>query len=364
MKNDTRHKESTVANTAAPPRRKRSARFIEIAQLAGVSPSTVNRVLNERGSVSDAARKRVVAAARELAVPRLLPETHHGLIHVDVLLPDSQAPFFNRLNQALQRAMQMLDRRVVVHRMALSAADDDMITTAIAQSRRRRAALIITTHDTAPVRDALRSVIARGEQVVTMVTDIPDTGRLHYAGVDNLCAGRTAGYYIGRLARHPGRVLLLCGRMDYRAHVDRIGGCRAQIDEAFTHLTCEHEPIETQDEDDLCYYAVAKALEQGGLSAIYNSGYGSAGVEAALRKFGAAKEVVWVGHEMLDLHRDYIKAGSMDIAIDQDPDGQVIAALQHVLHACGIVDTAPRPEPVEFRVFCSANVRHSPYLNE
>jgi LacI family transcriptional regulator len=350
-----------VANPAVTRRRKRSARFIEIAQLAGVSASTVDRVLNERGSVSDAARKRVVTAARELAVPRVLPETRHGLIHVDVLLPDSQAPFFKRLNQALQRAMQMLDRRVVVHRMALSAADDDAITTAIAQPRRRRAALIITTHDTAPVREALKSSIARGEQVVTMVTDIPDTGRLHYAGIDNLCAGRTAGYYIGRLARDPGRVLLLCGRMDYRAHADRIGGCRAQIDETFVHLTCDHE---TQDEDDRCYYAVVNALEQGGLSAIYNSGYGSVGVEAALRKFGAANEVVWVGHEMLDLHRDYIEAGSMDIAIDQDPDGQVIAALQHALHACGIVDTAPRAEPVEFRVFCSTNVRHSPYLIE
>ena len=353
-----------MADGAATARRKRTARFIEIAQLAGVSASTVDRVLNERGSVSDAARKRVVAAARELAVPRVLPEIRHGLIHVDVLLPDSQAPFFNRLNQALQRAMQMLDRRVVVHRVMVSAVDDDVITAAIAESRRRRAALIITTHDTAPVRDALRSAIARGEQVVTMVTDIPETGRLHYAGIDNLCAGRTAGYYIGRLARRPGRVLLLCARMDYRAHVDRMGGCRAQIEEGFTHLTCEQEPVETQDEDDRCYRAVNKALGKGNVSAIYNSGYGSAGVEAALHRFGMANEVVWVGHEMLDLHRDYIMAGSMDIAIDQDPDGQVIAALQHGLHACGIVDTAPRAEPVEFRVFCSANVRHSPYLSD
>ena len=95
---------------------------------------------------------------------------------------------------------------------------------------------------------------------------------------------------------------------------------------------------------------------------IYNSGYGSAGVEAALRKFDAAGRVVWVSHEMLDRHRQYIKDGTMDVAIDQDPDGQVISALQHVLHACGVVEDAPPAGPVEFRIFCPANVRRTPYL--
>jgi LacI family transcriptional regulator len=65
---------------------------------------------------------------------------------------------------------------------------------------------------------------------------------------------------------------------------------------------------------------------------------------------------------MLDQHRAYIDAGVMDIVIDQDPDGQVISALQHVLHACGVVAGVPHDEPVEFRLFCSANVRASGYL--
>ena len=47
-------------------RRKRSPRFVEIAAEAGVSPSTVDRVLNERGSASEKARRRVIAAAHKL----------------------------------------------------------------------------------------------------------------------------------------------------------------------------------------------------------------------------------------------------------------------------------------------------------
>ena len=73
-------------------RRKRSARFIEIAVEAGVSPSTVDRVLNERGSASEKARHKVIAAAQSLGVPRILPSARHELIHIDVMLPDNRTP--------------------------------------------------------------------------------------------------------------------------------------------------------------------------------------------------------------------------------------------------------------------------------
>lgn len=348
----------------ASPRRKRTPRFVEIAEAAGVSPATVDRVLNERGSVSAEMRARVVAAARQLGVPRVLPDTRHGLVHIDVLLPSNDTPFFRRMRQALQRSMQMLDRRIVLHRQILPEDDDDVITRAILDPPYARAGLIITTHDTANVRDALRTVTTRGESVVTMVTDIPEIGRVHYAGIDNACAGRTAGFFVGRLATRPGRVLLLGSRKDYRAHLERVAGCRSQLSESFPTLICEEEGVETLDDSDRCHRAVTRALKREDLVGIYNSGYGSAGIEAALRAAGAAGKVVWVGHEMLDHHRQYIEQGTMDIAIDQDPDGQIVSALQHVLNACGVVDAPAPPGPVEFRIFCSANVRRSPYLVE
>jgi LacI family transcriptional regulator len=350
-----------MTNTASP-RRKRTARFVEIAEAAGVSPATVDRVLNERGSVSAAMRARVVAAARQLGVPRVLPETHHGLVHIDVLLPQNDSPFFQRLTLSLERSMQILDRRIVLHRQFLPEADDDVITRAILRPDYKRAGLIVTTHDTAPVRDALHSVIARGESVVTMVTDIAGIERTHYAGIDNRLAGRTAGYFVGRLATRPGRVLLICSRKDYHAHNERISGCREQLAESFPHLVSDDDVVEMFDDDDQCHRAVLKSLKRGDVAAIYNSGYASAGIEAALRKVGATGKVVWAGHEMLDLHRQYIEQGTMDIAIDQDPDGQVISALEHVLNACGVLETPAPPGPVEFRIFCSANVRRNPYL--
>ncbi len=351
-----------MTEPAAPRWRKRTARFVEIAELAGVSTATVDRVLNERGSVAARTRERVVAAARQLALPRQLPQTQHGLIHIDVLLPQSELPFFSRLREALHRATQMLDKRIVVHRLPIAGADEARLPQTIDAPRYRRAALIVTANDTPAMRAALAAAIARGETVVTMVTDIGGIERHHYAGIDNLRSGRTAAYFIARLARRPGRVLLLPARLDYRAHVERIEGCRLELAAHAPQLSCETEMTETRDDDDRCYRAVTAALRRGGLAGIYNTGYGAKGIEAALRNAGCAGEVVWVGHEMLDEHRQCIERGIMDLAIDQDPDGQVLSALQHVLHACGVIDEIPQGEPVEFRLFCSANVRQAPYL--
>lgn len=115
------------------PRKKKSARFADIAASAQVSIATVNRVLNDRGSVSLATREKVIRAAKQLAVPRLMPDVHCGLTRFDVVLARSQTPFFQRINRALQRLMQLLDRRIVVHRHEFSPEEDALTAACIRQ---------------------------------------------------------------------------------------------------------------------------------------------------------------------------------------------------------------------------------------
>lgn len=55
-----------MTRESGPRWRKRTARFDEIAALAGVSTTTVDRVLNERGSVSAHARERVAVSYTHL----------------------------------------------------------------------------------------------------------------------------------------------------------------------------------------------------------------------------------------------------------------------------------------------------------
>ncbi|MFT3847654.1 MAG: LacI family DNA-binding transcriptional regulator [Propionivibrio sp.] len=345
-------------------RRKKTPRFLEISQLAGVSPSTVDRVLNERGSVSASAREKVVGAAKQLGVPRVLPQTRHGLIHIDVLLPANHTPFFRRMNLALQRSIGMLDKRVVVHRAFLPEHKNDVIADAILRPPYKRQGLILAAPDTEPVRQALRTIIEHGEAAVAVVTNILEVPALKYAGIDNHRAGRAAGYFIGRFTQRHGRVLILSSRTDYQGHVDRTAGCRETLAQYAPRLYCDTRTVETYDDPDRCYLAVSSALKSGEpIAGIYNSGAGSPGIEAALKKHGADERICWITHEMSDDHREYIRAGLLDMVVDQDPDGQIMTALQHLLHAAQVSESAEPPNaPTEFRLYFAENIRETPYL--
>ena len=66
---------------------------------------------------------------------------------------------------------------------------------------------------------------------------------------------------------------------------------------------------------------------------------------------------------MSDDHREYIRNGLLDMVVDQDPDGQIMTALQHLLHAAEVSDSpAPPNVPTEFRLYFAENIRETPYL--
>jgi LacI family transcriptional regulator len=344
-------------------RRKRSPRFVEIAAEAGVSPSTVDRVLNERGSASEKARRRVIAAAQKLGVPRILPSAAHGLVHIDVLLPDNRTPFFTRLRSALARACWILDKRVVVHRGIVHENDEASLIRAIAKPTYRRRGLIVAAPDTQGVRHAFRDVLDRGEAVVTVVSNVADVPGVAYFGMDNYRAGRTAGSIIGRFARRPGRVMFLSGRNDWAAHQQRTVGCRDVLSYSFPNLRRDASPFETLDDDSRCYVAVTEALRSEGLAGVYNSGAGSAGIKSALEQLDSDRSVTWVTHELPDDHRQYLQFGVLSMVVDQDPDMQAFSALRYLVE-CTTSETgmASTTSGSEFRVYFAENVREGPYL--
>jgi LacI family transcriptional regulator len=354
-----------MSEMSVRPRRKRTPRLLDIALEAGVSLNTVDRVLNERDSVSQTTRELVLCAAKRLGVPRVLPQSHHGLVHVDLVLPcDPQhKPFYRRLRHALERSVQMLDRRMLVHRFVVPENDETKVAEIILRPPYPRKGLIIVAHESPQVCNALQTAIANGEHIVTMSSDISGIDRLHYAGIDNYKAGRTAGHFISGLTRGTGRVLVLCSTLAYRSHVDRTRGCRDAIAQVGSTVFCDPIDIETEDDPDRCYLAVTRAFaEHDDIVGLYNSGAGSPGIEAALRRLGMEGKVTWVTHEMSDDHRAYLEDGTLNLVIDQDPDGQAISAMQHMLYACGVLESAPPAGVTEFRLYCSENARREAYL--
>ncbi|MBN3722676.1 LacI family DNA-binding transcriptional regulator [Burkholderia sp. Ac-20379] len=351
-----------MAETPSKARRKRAPRFADIAAEAGVSEATVDRVLNERGSVSATARERVVSAAARLGVTRRLPDTRHGIVHVDVVLPINHTPFFRRIDAALQRAISALDQRIVVHRLRVDDRPDEF-TQAMVSPPYPRAGLIIASPSSPSTIAALSAVAASGVPVVTVVSDLPEVDRRRYVGIDHYEAGRTAGYALGRFCGGVGNVLVLPAVRDYLAHRERVRGCVDELAEHFPGCRAIVPDADTRDDPSRCYAAVQSTLREQPIEGIYSTGDGAEGIESALKRAGRLGRVTWVGHEIDDVHRRLLDARQMDLVIDQDPDGQAIAALDYLLRASGETTGGVTPAfDGEFRLYMPTNARRSAYL--
>ena len=336
-------------------RRKRAPRFVDIAGEAGVSVATVDRVLNERGSVSMARVQRVLDAARTLGVRRILPGPHHGLFRLAAILVRPETHLFARLSGAFASTPGSFGHSVVVDRVFVAEGDHREMAVGIIDALRFHHGVIVCAQEDERVRDALHTAARREVPVVTLVSDVTGAPRLAYVGIDHRRAGRTAAYFLGRFAQRPGRALILCNDLAYRAHAERVSGFTEAMAERFPNIEVL-APLLGRDLEELSYDLVRRALRTtSDVVGIYNSGGASEALVAATRDAGRAGETVFVGHELTDANRGFLDEGTMDIVIDQDPERQAETALRHLLFGAGIIDAPPPPGPVPFKIFTREN---------
>ena len=89
----------------------------DVAKRANLSPTTVSRVLNNRGYISESTRKRVYDTIAEMnyhpnKIARSLLSKRSGLFAV--IVPDSSNPFFSELVMAIERCCQAKNYRLIL----------------------------------------------------------------------------------------------------------------------------------------------------------------------------------------------------------------------------------------------------------
>ena len=301
----------------------------DVAQLAGVGSATVDRVINERGNVSDEVRQQVLQAARSLGLRRMLPVSHHRMVRINVILARPELPLIRRMGIEFRRLSERMDHSVVVHRTTI----DTESATSVAQALLRTPcdAAVVYAQDHPLIRNAIADLAARGKPVVTMISDLPGSARLAYAGTDHTKAGRSAGYFLTRMAQ-PGEVIVLCNHLGFQSHADRVRGLS--------------EYLNTQGGG----FAVVKIVEGGDDAvrsearlkdafrthpdavAIYNVGAGNRGVVAAIRAGILLRPPVFIGHELTAFTHQSLRDGLMTMTIDQSPELQAQFAIDVLLN--------------------------------
>jgi LacI family transcriptional regulator len=170
------------------------------------------------------------------------------------------------------------------------------------------------------VREAVATLAGRGVPVVTVISDLGNSQRVGYVGLDNRAAGRTAGYLIGRfIGARDAKVALVAGSLRYAAHQEREAGFLHLLEELLPKLTVVGLR-EGLDDTEKNYRQTRTLLEHHpDLAGIYNIGGASDGIARALQECGMQHKVVFIGHDLTPDTRAQLIDVSTDAVITQNP---------------------------------------------
>lgn len=319
----------------------RKATIRDVAQRAGVSTATVDRVLNGRPGVSAANRQRVIMAAKALGY---MPTDDRITLpsrpaHLEFFIPLGRSEFMHNLADSIRTFAANLPLVASCEIHALDDLSPAALVRAIEKTALHTSGVGLIAVDHPVTRNAIRELTEAGLRVITIASDVRSTPRSDYVGVDNRVAGRTAGLVMGKMAGHrSGSLALFVGSRAYHGHEERENGFRAVIAEQFPGL--ELLPVLETAEDSSTSYAVASHLLRGRpeLVGIYCVGAGRTGIARAVSELERPRPFVIV-HDLTNVTRKYLAEDVIDVVVDQNAR---LTAEQAVIRLLGsIASTAP-----------------------
>ncbi|MFO1046948.1 MAG: LacI family DNA-binding transcriptional regulator [Geminicoccaceae bacterium] len=262
----------------------------DLAKAAGVSVSTVNRILGGSGSVRLGTIQRVRDAAAEIG--------YFGLNVIDArkkesmpryrlgfLLQQSSRELYQLFGRKIQEAARTWREAEI--EAAIEFVDElepENIASRLMALGDRCDAVAVIAADHPLVGQAIQALKARNKPVVAYITDQSAPERAGYVGTDNWKLGRTAAWFIASMTSRPGRVSVFIGSHRYQCQDISDASFRSYLRENADHLTVD-DSQPTHEEPKEAYRLVSNLLTNADdLAGVYIAGGGISGVLQALRE--------------------------------------------------------------------------------
>jgi LacI family transcriptional regulator len=309
-------------------------RIREIAQQAGLSQATVDRVLNDRGGVRAGTVQEVHQAIADLDRQRTQLSLVGRTFIVDVVMQTPER-FSAAVRTALEAELPLLRPAVFRSRFHLreTATAGELAASLDRIGARGSHGVILKAPDVPEVAGAVQRLTARGIPIVTLVTDLPGSSRVAYIGIDNRAAGATAAYLIGQWLRsRPGDVLITLSSSFFRGEEEREMGFRATM-RATQPARALVDITESDGLDHVLHDLVLAALRRHpGIAAVYSIGGGNRATVAAFTESGSAYEV-FIAHDLDADNTELLRLGQLSAVLHHDLNQDLRNACQAIMRA-------------------------------
>lgn len=333
----------------------------DLAEAAGVSVATVNRVLSGASNVRLATQERVQKAAEEIGfyglgciqarVSAARPHLRFG-----VLLLQPHRPFYQNVARALEAAAATAVGAEVELRIEfLEDLTPQNIAARALDLAKDCQAICLTSAVHPVVTETLERIQAQGIAVFALISQISVTGQMSYIGLDNWKVGRTSAWTFANICKTPGKIGILMGNPRYRNQEMNETGFRSYFREHAPEFSLL-EPLSTFESAAVAQEMTEKLLtDHPDLVGLYISGGGISGALAALRAAGKAGKMVVVGYDLTDVTRAALLDGTMTLVISHPLARLARDAIDGMIRACanpGSNQTSIAP----FEIFTRENI--------
>ncbi|MBI1418445.1 MAG: substrate-binding domain-containing protein [Limimaricola sp.] len=335
----------------------------EIAAQAGLSTATVDRVLNARAHVAPQTRARVAAAIAELEGQEAQLAAAGRRVFVDVVI-EAPARFTREVRAAAEAVLPHLGVAVVRPRFVthevLGAAQTAALLDRIAG--RGSQGVCLKARDEEPVHAAVARLAERGIPVVTLVTDLPDSRRLAYAGLDNAAAGRTAAWLMaGMLAADARTVVTTQSDVAFSGEGARASAFVAALAAARPGLRLVDLSGGAGLDGDTARRFAAGLAACGPVAGVYSIGGGNRAILAELDRAGQHPQV-FIGHDLDRDNRALLAEGRLTAVLAHDLAADMRHAFLQILAFHRLLPREALPPPSDVRIVTPHNMPRHPNL--
>ena len=299
----------------------------EIAQLAGVSRGTVDRVLNNRGSVNPDTEKKIRDivkaldyspnfAGKTLAVRK--KKLKFGYILFGTV--DSNSFFEEVVFGIKSRAAELSEFGVTVEMRDVNINEPEQQAKCIDELIELGVnGLAITPINHPIVADKLRKLSESGIPIVTSNSDIPDCGRLAYVGSNYYKSGETAAGLMNLITGGKANIGIIIGTPQVLCHSERVAGFTAYAKKYFSGLKIIDKSV--NNDDDIQSFSVTRDMLRNHpeIDALFLAAAGVNGACRAVSDLGLSEKLSIVSYDATASTCQLIREGIISATIAQQP---------------------------------------------
>lgn len=329
----------------------------EVARQAGLSTATVDRAINNRAHVSPQTKARVKAAMIELEAQEAQLSARGRRLFFDFVI-EAPARFRREVKQATQNVLPRIG--VAVCRPRFEAKDimseADVVATLKRIAKRGSHGVCLKVRDVPAVRAAVDDLIAAGIPVVSLVTDLRDTQRTAYVGLDNHSAGRTAAFLIAQaVGDKEGTVLTSRSHEMFLGEEERYNAFKERLLALCPHLRIVDASGAGGVHAITAHLMIDVVQNLADLRAVYSMGGGNRSILDALAARGLLP-TVFVAHDLDHENRELIAEDRIQFVLHHDLRSDLECVFQAFLFHHALLAVPPELTVSHIQVITPENV--------